>query len=186
MTFRERAWKERLKTEDKALLEHTISMREAIQRQGTPSITSSVMGSTASGGRVFPSPGRGAPAAGLPPTGDPLKYYSKNHVAGPVGSSMVERGSSLPSVAGSVRSVRSSQISHKGASTVDGGSSKVTGVTVYNERITALERSLEEERKTRESVQNELAEIKQLLLEQRKETQNKRKAAYGRPPLGRK
>jgi hypothetical protein len=179
MTFYEKAWKERVRNEDKAMYEHTVAMKEALKRTGTPSLSgSSVRASSIAHSQGLPPAG----PAKAQPTAELLKEYHANYVSPSVGTSLVpQRGSALPSVAGSVRSsATTSQLSHKGVSTA-AGSTRVSGASAYDRRIEALESSLAAERASREKVQNELAEIKQLLLDQRKVAVTNRRAAYRRP-----
>lgn len=176
MTFYERAWKERVRNEDKATLEHTVAMREELRQKGkgTPSVNGTESAfSISTIGAVKPPLGARSSAAGTAaagPTIDSLAYYSKNHVSASIGTSIrategtadADRHSALSAApsAHTTSTARRTQLSHRSPST------HVSGLTEMNTRIAQLETTLSKEREGREAVHKELQEIKALLLAQ--------------------
>ena len=149
MSFYERAWKERVTSEDKAALEHAVAMKAVYRNK---------MGPTPTGAQP-------AAEAGERPTvltAANLESLSSNkgRVASNIGSSV--RVQPPASVAASVaRSSHSTQPSHRGASSV-----AVSGLTEFNSRLQKLEQKLTEEREERQQVFHELQQIKELMLAQ--------------------
>lgn len=178
-TFSERAWSERVKAEDRAVLEHTEVMQrfyEAKRRQEAEvkqqaTKLPSVHGNTDRTGERRSSKGSNASVASSIRTADGSKSLVERwrktiDPAAPVGSSLVPDEARRGKKAGGSRSsltgssvFTSTSVSHRGYSSV-----AVTGMTEFNERLALLEQRLEQEKKTRDAVVSELQQIKQLLL----------------------
>lgn len=153
MTFYEKAWKERVSVEDKTLLEQTVAARAALQQQrtGTPSVTSSVRVKVDQQVREL------------------IQSKKKDDVAAPVGTSIRSTAGDKMSTAPTAQSSRSTQPSHRGASTVGGSTSVISELTAFSTRLAKMEERLDEERTERRKVHEELAEIKKLLLQRQKQ-----------------
>lgn len=172
MTFYERAWKERVRSEDKALLEHTMAMREGvIGARRTPSqCASSAFSVSTTGMKERRTTGQTPlpPISGASPAAA-AGSTRKDAVAASVGTSLHAIAGTVEadrqSVRSTARSSRTStsarsQLSHQSPST------QVSGLTEMNKRIALLEATLARERQGREEVHSELKEIKMLLLQQ--------------------
>mmetsp|Transcript_8406 Transcript_8406/g.9496 ORF Transcript_8406/g.9496 Transcript_8406/m.9496 type:complete len:154 (+) Transcript_8406:68-529(+) len=145
---RDMAWKQRVLQEDKQLLAKVIEARRKLADNviaTTPEI----------------------PHLPEAPTGGSRRFS----VAAPVGSSVRSTcSSSSVSAPSACRSSTSTQLSHHGVSTVQ-GSMAISHLSVFSTRLEKLEHRLEEERKERRRVVDELAEIKQLLISQKLQQQ---------------
>ena len=160
MSF-DRAWKERITQEDKRLLAHVIEARRRLASGGedAASVATSVWQRNAEVADVLSR----------------RKVDQRQRVAAPVGTSIrtnaasssgrpVSRGSAQLSAC---RSSSSTQPSHRGISTVVGGGSTASGLSVFSARLEKLEQKLDEERSERRRVYEELDEIRRLLLQQK-------------------
>ena len=146
------AWNERINKEDKQLLAHVIKARNNLK---------SGLGVTGS-----------KPPSSVPSTlqrhGDAVQnQISQSKSAGVQGSNgtagaQTSNASVCGSIAPSARSSASTQLSHRGVSTVQGTS--YSELTVFSNRLEQLEKKLDEERAERKRVFDELNQIKALLL----------------------
>lgn len=159
---RDLAWKQRVLQEDKQLLAKVIDARRRLVCDDEPK-------QPASNGSTRPSTGVRTTE---PPT------TQRFGVAAPVGSSVRSTCGSTAS-SSACRSSTSTQLSHHGVSTVQ-GSMAISHLSIFSTRLEKLEHRLEEERKERKRVVEELAEIKQLLVSQK--LQQQQQLSSQRPP----
>lgn len=139
------AWKQRVIQEDRNLLAQVIEARRRLANSSLRDDSSSVNGSQ----RKLIAPLSKTPV--------------KREVAPPIGTSV--RSSCSNSVAPSCRSSTTTQLSHKGASTIQ-GSAALSQMTAFSTRLEKLEQRLADEHNERMRVTNELTQIRQLLIQQ--------------------
>lgn len=156
MSSRDLAWKQRVLQEDKQLLAKVIDARRRLAE--SPALVNEVDGMAIRTRGFTPS----------------LGERPNNKVAPPIGSSVKSTvsggGSTSVAPSNGCRSSTSTQLSHHGVSTVQ-GSIAISQLSIFSTRLEKLEHRLEEERRERKRVVDELAEIKQLLISQRLQQQ---------------
>lgn len=141
------AWKQRVNQEDRNLLAQVIEARRRLAESNAANLREETRSSSsaASSHQQFPQ--------------------VKKQVAPPIGSSIRGNSSSANSAAPSCRSSTSTQLSHRGASTIQ-GSAALSQMTAFSSRLEKLEQRLVDEHRERMRVTDELTQIRQLLLQQ--------------------
>jgi hypothetical protein len=152
------AWKQRVNQEDRNLLAQVI---EARRRLAESTARTCRDGSSVAESQV------------IAPLTKPV--LSKREVAPPIGTSIRAPPSSSGSVAPSCRSSTTTQLSHRGASTIQ-GSAALSQMTAFSTRLEKLEQRLADEHKERMRVTDELTQIRQLLLQQQQNISAGRKS----------
>lgn len=159
-----RAWGEAVKAEEKAML-HQLLMQQRSADIGKKVAAGQPPGSVSSSVRNYCNS----------EVRNRIAEYNKSQVAPPVGSSVqAVRPTETSSVAPSIHSSRSTQLSHRAPSTRGGGTSVFSGLTEFSVRLEKMEQRLVEDKAERQKVHDELAEIKRLLLEQANRSQQKK------------
>jgi hypothetical protein len=154
------AWKQRVNQEDRNLLAQVIEARRRLAE--------STARPCRDGSSVAESQGKGNAPLSKP-------VLSKREVAPPIGTSIRAPPSSSGSVAPSCRSSTTTQLSHRGASTIQ-GSAALSQMTAFSTRLEKLEQRLADEHKERMRVTDELTQIRQLLLQQQQNISAGRKS----------
>jgi hypothetical protein len=150
------AWNERINKEDKQLLAHVINSRSQLRASSSAAVE--VSGPSKPPSSISSSVQRHAISVQNQIAQSKLTGSSKQQQP----QAQTSNGSVCGSVAPSVRSSSSTQMSHRGVSTVQGTS--YSELSVFSNRLEQLEKKLEEERAERKRVFDELNQIKSLLL----------------------
>lgn len=152
------AWKQRVILEDRKLLAQVVEARRRLAEE-----------SRCDGGSNVDGSHHAACSSSSVPRLE--QRSNKQRLAAPVGTTIrgnhgaSSASSNTGSVAPSCRSSTTTQISHKGASTVQ-GSAAISQLTAFSSRLEKLEQRLADEHKERMRVTDELTQIRQLLLQQ--------------------